>query len=106
MKTLLTLLFGALVLCAWGPWVDGTFIEQRLRLDSEREAPLTDSTEPCNFKRVISSYRTAFGHTVKAEYACLNPDPMQRNMFVSSFGKVFVLSKLKPLENTTSQPEY
>jgi hypothetical protein len=96
MKSILTLLFAALALFAWGPWVDARFVETKLKEATEMEARTSKANEPCLYKKILSSYRTAFGQKTSVEYDCFAPYTMKRDMFVSSFGTVHPLSKLKP----------
>lgn len=98
MRTVVTLFFALLIIFTWAPWVDESFISETLTEKSQLEASENPASESCMFQKIISKSRTAFGYNVEAEYACFTPEPMKRNMFVSSFGTSFPLNKLRPVK--------
>lgn len=93
MQTIITFLLGAAVVFAWGPWVDQGYVHEKLTVYSQKEAEKSGSTEPCLYTQIVSSSRVPFGYSVTAQYACFTPDTMERRMFVTSTGNVFILSK-------------
>ena len=92
--------FGLLVIIifmlAWAPWVKADFIGQHLVARSDWENKYQEASEPCSFKKIISTEKVLFGARVVASYMCFLPQPKTELIkFVSAFGTVHNLRSVE-----------